>query len=284
VQPWASGVNYSVGNLVTWGGATYRARQSHTSLPGYPPPNIPALWELWPNGTTLSTSKVIVSVGEFLTVRANTGLGMPMYSVAVIDSATGQEQDEANPLFTPARSGPITAPGAAWTLTAARPGRATFSVRMSGEIYDPSCSCYRTATVTLVSASVHIRNTSLTPMPTPTCTAPPIAQPVIVAPIGVTAVPTGNGQVEISWAPGPGSLGGPTHFYVQRSLTSGGTLATVGVVSLTSPRFTDLGLMSGTRYYYRIHGASISDIGSPTACRWIYEFKGPSSVEVSAVP
>ncbi|WP_439660727.1 carbohydrate-binding protein [Lentzea sp. HUAS TT2] len=30
---------------MTYSGATYRCRQGHTSLPGWEPPNVPALWE-----------------------------------------------------------------------------------------------------------------------------------------------------------------------------------------------------------------------------------------------
>jgi hypothetical protein len=43
---WAPNVSYVVGNLVTYGGATYRCIQSHTSLVGWEPPNTPSLWTL----------------------------------------------------------------------------------------------------------------------------------------------------------------------------------------------------------------------------------------------
>ncbi|MFI7603052.1 lytic polysaccharide monooxygenase [Actinoplanes sp. NPDC049681] len=42
---WAAGTAYSVGNTVTYGGATYRCRQAHTAIAGWEPPNVPALWE-----------------------------------------------------------------------------------------------------------------------------------------------------------------------------------------------------------------------------------------------
>ncbi|HEY2491963.1 MAG TPA: fibronectin type III domain-containing protein [Paenibacillus sp.] len=45
-DPWAAGVSYTVGKLVTYGGATYSCRQSHTSLQGWEPSNVPALWLL----------------------------------------------------------------------------------------------------------------------------------------------------------------------------------------------------------------------------------------------
>jgi predicted carbohydrate-binding protein with CBM5 and CBM33 domain len=42
---WAAYTSYAVGSVVTYGGASYRCRQAHTSLPGWEPPNVPALWE-----------------------------------------------------------------------------------------------------------------------------------------------------------------------------------------------------------------------------------------------
>jgi chitin-binding protein len=42
---WAPNTAYAVGATVTYGGLTYRCRQAHTSLPGWEPPNAPALWE-----------------------------------------------------------------------------------------------------------------------------------------------------------------------------------------------------------------------------------------------
>jgi predicted carbohydrate-binding protein with CBM5 and CBM33 domain len=42
---WRAGVAYAVGAQVTYGGATYRCIQAHTSLTGWEPPNVPALWQ-----------------------------------------------------------------------------------------------------------------------------------------------------------------------------------------------------------------------------------------------
>jgi hypothetical protein len=39
-------VSYAVGNLVTYGGATYRCIQAHTSQVGWEPPNTASLWTL----------------------------------------------------------------------------------------------------------------------------------------------------------------------------------------------------------------------------------------------
>ena len=41
---WTVGVAYTVGDTVTYDGHTYTCLQSHTSQPGWEPPNVPALW------------------------------------------------------------------------------------------------------------------------------------------------------------------------------------------------------------------------------------------------
>jgi len=41
---WAPYTAYSAGQIVTYAGSRYQCRQSHTSLPGWEPPNAPALW------------------------------------------------------------------------------------------------------------------------------------------------------------------------------------------------------------------------------------------------
>ena len=43
---WAAGTAYRVGDVVTYGGRSYRCLQAHTALPGWEPPNVPALWAL----------------------------------------------------------------------------------------------------------------------------------------------------------------------------------------------------------------------------------------------
>ncbi|MGW5052234.1 alpha-lytic protease prodomain-containing protein [Actinokineospora sp. NPDC004072] len=42
---WAPYTYYGTGAQVTYGGSTYRVIQPHTSMPGWEPPNVPALWE-----------------------------------------------------------------------------------------------------------------------------------------------------------------------------------------------------------------------------------------------
>jgi hypothetical protein len=43
---WQPNTAYATGDIVTYLGIEYRCRQGHTSLTGWEPPNVPALWEV----------------------------------------------------------------------------------------------------------------------------------------------------------------------------------------------------------------------------------------------
>lgn len=47
---WAPNVAYVLNDTATYGGSTYKAIQPHTSLVGWEPPNVPALWQLVSGG------------------------------------------------------------------------------------------------------------------------------------------------------------------------------------------------------------------------------------------
>jgi len=47
---WAPNVSYAVNDTVTYSGNSYKAIQPHTSLVGWEPPNVPALWQLTQGG------------------------------------------------------------------------------------------------------------------------------------------------------------------------------------------------------------------------------------------
>ncbi|MFF4771769.1 alpha-lytic protease prodomain-containing protein [Microtetraspora fusca] len=42
---WQANTSYAAGATVTYGGVTYRCLQGHTSMAGWEPPNVPALWQ-----------------------------------------------------------------------------------------------------------------------------------------------------------------------------------------------------------------------------------------------
>ena len=69
VQPWAIGVSYQKGDLVTYNGQTYQCIQPNTALNGWQPPNVPALW------TAVSSSTGGGSTGGGSTGGGSTGGG-----------------------------------------------------------------------------------------------------------------------------------------------------------------------------------------------------------------
>jgi chitinase len=46
INAWATYTYYNVNDIVTYNGNSYKCRQAHTSLPGWEPPVVPALWLL----------------------------------------------------------------------------------------------------------------------------------------------------------------------------------------------------------------------------------------------
>jgi chitinase len=95
---WAANVSYAVSDIVTYGGKGYDCRQSHTSLPGWEPPNVAALWLERTGGTptdvqapsapTGLTSPSKTSTSVSLTWTASTdNVGVTGYEVFV-DGAT----------------------------------------------------------------------------------------------------------------------------------------------------------------------------------------------------
>ncbi|GAA3102905.1 M28 family peptidase [Streptosporangium carneum] len=42
---WTAWKTYATGDVVTYGGSSYRCLQGHTAYPGWEPPNVPALWQ-----------------------------------------------------------------------------------------------------------------------------------------------------------------------------------------------------------------------------------------------
>jgi hypothetical protein len=121
-----------------------------------------------------------------------------------------------------------------------------------------------------------------TPTPTPSCTPPPVAAPALAAPTNVAALP-GDGRVDLSWTPGP-STPSATHFYLWRALASNGTFTLAGVSGGATPRFTDWGVTNGQTYWYYVNAVYIYDHGTGTNCRFVFEFRSQSSVQVSARP
>jgi chitinase len=76
---WAPNTAYAIGDTVTYNGLTYQCIQAHTSLTGWEPPNVPALWTPvsvtnTPVGATNTPTRTNTPVGPTAT-RTNTPVG-----------------------------------------------------------------------------------------------------------------------------------------------------------------------------------------------------------------
>jgi hypothetical protein len=134
-----------------------------------------------------------VTVGGTLVVTASSTLGIPRYSLTVIDEATGQAQSTTNPIFDPAQPAPISVSsgGVSWTLRALRAGTVHFGLGVYGETYDGSCNCFYFTGAGATSSPVAVADA-----PTPTPSGPDLAISNISVvwgsvPVG-TAVPAGT--------------------------------------------------------------------------------------------
>jgi chitinase len=67
---WAPNTAYQIGSMVTYNGGVYRCIQAHTSLVGWEPPIVPALWQLQ-TGTPLPTA-TRTPTGAATATRTNT--------------------------------------------------------------------------------------------------------------------------------------------------------------------------------------------------------------------
>ena len=90
-------------------------------------------------------------------------------------------------------------------------------------------------------------------------TGPPLA------PTGLSAN-AGNGQVALNWSP----TSGATSYNVKRSTTSGGPYTTIAT-GITTPSFTNTGLVNGTTYFYVV--SAVNSFG-----------ESANSIQVSATP
>ncbi len=104
---WAPYVSYKVGDQVTYQGVTYQCIQAHTSLPGWEPPIVPALW-----GRLTLTSTPGASTATFTRTPTRT-------STPSVPSPTRTRTSTAGASLTPSRTATRTntPSGATSTLT-----------------------------------------------------------------------------------------------------------------------------------------------------------------------
>ncbi len=83
---------------------------------------------------------------------------------------------------------------------------------------------------------------------------------VPATPSGLVATP-GQNQISLAWNP----VSGATSYNLYRSTTPGGEGATPFKTGLSSPSFTDPGLVPGTNYYYQVTAVGATDQSSPSS-------------------
>ncbi|HKX31330.1 MAG TPA: carbohydrate-binding protein [Blastocatellia bacterium] len=75
---WAANTAYTVGVQVTYQGSVYQCRQTHTSLTGWEPPNVPALWQLVDGGGGGGGDTQAPTAPTNLTVTATTSTSISL--------------------------------------------------------------------------------------------------------------------------------------------------------------------------------------------------------------
>ncbi|UNK17475.1 glycosyl hydrolase family 18 protein [Paenibacillus sp. N3/727] len=84
--PWAPNVSYTVDDTATYSGNTYKTIQTHTSLTGWEPPNVPAMWELVQGGSEGGSDTVAPTTPANVTVSGVTSSSVTLSWLASTDN------------------------------------------------------------------------------------------------------------------------------------------------------------------------------------------------------
>lgn len=165
--PWAPNVSYSIGDTVTYNGVTYQNIQAHTSLNGWEPPNVPALWQAvsgptntpaGPTNTpTRTPTRTSTPVGPTATFTATTVSGGTCWAAWVSSTAyTGGMQVSRNGVNyqaaywtqgnDPATSSGPAGSGQPWTPMGACGGSASATPTRTNTPTGPTATFTRTPT------------------------------------------------------------------------------------------------------------------------------------------
>lgn len=126
--PWAPNTAYAVNDTVTYGGCTYKVIQAHTSLTGWEPPNVPALFQqLSCGGVPTSTRTNTPAAPGNTPTRTNTPSG-PAATFTRTRTPVGptltptRTHTPAGPVNTPTRT-PTSGGGASCAVKSAPSGK-----------------------------------------------------------------------------------------------------------------------------------------------------------------
>ncbi len=223
-QPWTA---YTAGTLVTFNGTTYKCIQSHTSQPGWEPPNVPALWQ--PVTNVCST---VPSVPTGLKPSPTTGT-----STSLSWSASSVGANCGAPTYTVFENG---------TAIASNLSSTSFAVSgLSTSItYDFTVSAADLAGASAQSAAVTVNG----------CEAPMIP-PV---PTGLKASGTTSTSTTLSWSPSNVGSCGPVTYMVFKN-------GTTVINNLSSTSFMVTGLSPATTYSFTVAASDSVGVSAQSA-------------------
>ncbi|WP_445013540.1 glycosyl hydrolase family 18 protein [Paenibacillus oleatilyticus] len=212
---WAPNTSYKAGDIVSYGGSDYQCIQPHTSLVGWEPPNVPALWKLHSGGGTDTqppTAPANLSVSGKTSTTVSLSWGASTDNVGV----TGYDVYQGGALVGNAAT-------TSYTVSGLTPSTSyTFTVKAKDAAGNVSAAS-NAVTVTTDGA--------------PTDTTPP------TAPTGVSASNVTSTSVTLTWTASTDNVGVTGYDVYQ-----GGVL--VGNAATTS--YTVSGLTPSTSYTFTV--------------------------------
>ena len=100
---WAPNTTYAAGDTVTYNGSTYTCRQPHTSLVGWEPSNVPALWEQGGSAPSQAAMPNFSPAGGFYTSAQNVTITSATSGAIIRYTTDGSTPTSSSALYT----GPI---------------------------------------------------------------------------------------------------------------------------------------------------------------------------------
>ncbi|WP_224365520.1 fibronectin type III domain-containing protein [Hyalangium versicolor] len=214
---WAPNVTYAVSDIVSYGGKGYDCRQAHTSLVGWEPPNVPALWLERTGGTSDTQAPT-----------TPTGLGSPSKTATSVTLSWTASTDNVGVTGYEVFVGSATTAAA----TSTSPG-ATVSGLSANTTYTFTVKARDAAGNRSVASSAF----SVTTNPQSTDTQAPSA-PTSLRTTAITST-----SVALAWTASTDNVA-VTGYLVFRNGTQVGTP--------TSTSYTDSGLSASTQYAYTV--------------------------------
>lgn len=101
---WAPNVAYAVNDTVTYNGQTYQCIQAHTSLTGWEPPNVAALWKLIASGSTNTPTSIATATKTSTPVNTATKTNTPINTATKTNTPAVTATKTNTPVNTPTKT------------------------------------------------------------------------------------------------------------------------------------------------------------------------------------